>query len=191
MTPFTRVIIKVFGYTRPIWSWVLAKRLQIWREDKHLKSDLSALGLKKRLWREAISVLPTPASLSIMAWVSSLHSVKVTAQNYWWLKPRSATRAAPHPCTDSSYGRASRQTTCSEQPGLVAGDPAHSRGLKLDDLWGPFQPRPVYDSIQYKGQVMPQQHLYFWGISVCLSMSCGRGVGRNVNWLHPFNDGNE
>jgi len=96
VTPFTRVIIKVFGYTRPIWSWVLAKRLQIWREDKHLKSDLSALGLKKRLWREAISVLPTPASLSIMAWVSSLHSVKVTAQNYWWLKSYQSSSPSLH-----------------------------------------------------------------------------------------------
>jgi len=34
----------------------------------------------------------------------------------------------------------------SGQPGLVAGDPAHSRGLKLDDHCGPFQPRPFYDS---------------------------------------------
>lgn len=29
VTPFTRVIIKVFGYTHPIQSWVLPKRLQI------------------------------------------------------------------------------------------------------------------------------------------------------------------
>ena len=35
----------------------------------------------------------------------------------------------------------------SGQPGLVVGDPAHSRGLKLDDHCGPFQPRPFYDSI--------------------------------------------
>ena len=33
----------------------------------------------------------------------------------------------------------------SGQPGLVVGDPAHSRGLKLDDHCGPFQPRPSYD----------------------------------------------
>ncbi|KAJ7411391.1 hypothetical protein WISP_102642 [Willisornis vidua] len=30
----------------------------------------------------------------------------------------------------------------SEQPGLVEGVPAHSRVLKLDDLPGPFQPKP-------------------------------------------------
>ena len=32
------------------------------------------------------------------------------------------------------------------QAGLVAGDPTCGRGLKLDDLWGPFQFRPFYDS---------------------------------------------
>ena len=31
------------------------------------------------------------------------------------------------------------------QPGLVVGDPAHSRGLKLDDHCGPFHPRSFYD----------------------------------------------
>ena len=35
----------------------------------------------------------------------------------------------------------------SGQPGLVVGNPAHSRGLKLDDHCGPFQPRPFYDSM--------------------------------------------
>ena len=38
-----------------------------------------------------------------------------------------------------------------EQPGLVVGDPAHSRGVETP-LWpekdcGPFQPRPFYDMI--------------------------------------------
>ena len=27
------------------------------------------------------------------------------------------------------------------------GNPAHSRGLKLDEHYGPFQPRPFYDSV--------------------------------------------
>ena len=35
----------------------------------------------------------------------------------------------------------------SGQPGLVAGGPAHSRGLKLHDHCGPFQSRPFYDSM--------------------------------------------
>jgi len=30
----------------------------------------------------------------------------------------------------------------SGQPGLLVGDPAHSRGLRLDDHCGPLQPRP-------------------------------------------------
>ena len=38
----------------------------------------------------------------------------------------------------------------SGQPGLVVGDPAHSRGgLKPDDHCGPFQPRPFYYYIIY------------------------------------------
>ena len=28
----------------------------------------------------------------------------------------------------------------------MVGDPAHSRGLNLDEHCGPFQPRPFYDS---------------------------------------------
>ena len=35
----------------------------------------------------------------------------------------------------------------SGQPGLLVGDPAHSRGLKPDDRCGPFQPRPLYGSM--------------------------------------------
>jgi len=35
----------------------------------------------------------------------------------------------------------------SGQPGLLVGDPAHSRGLELDGHCGPFQPRPLYDSV--------------------------------------------
>ena len=35
----------------------------------------------------------------------------------------------------------------SGQPGLLVGDPAHSRGLELDDHCGPFRPRPFYDSM--------------------------------------------
>jgi len=34
-----------------------------------------------------------------------------------------------------------------EQPGLLGGVPACSRGVELDDLKGPFQPNPFYDSI--------------------------------------------
>ena len=48
----------------------------------------------------------------------------------------------PHP------GKHSRPAGCgSGQPGLVVGDPAHSRGLKLHDHYSSFQPRPFYDSM--------------------------------------------
>ena len=33
----------------------------------------------------------------------------------------------------------------SGQPGLLVGEPAHSRGLELDEHCGSFQPRPFYD----------------------------------------------
>jgi len=35
----------------------------------------------------------------------------------------------------------------SGQPGLLVGDPAHSRGLERDEHCGPSQPRPFYDSM--------------------------------------------
>jgi len=35
----------------------------------------------------------------------------------------------------------------SGQPGLVVGNPEQSRGLKLDEHCGPFQPRPFCDSV--------------------------------------------
>ena len=44
----------------------------------------------------------------------------------------------------------------SGQPGLVVGDPAHSRGLKRDDHCGPFQPRPFYDSMISTAQAFAQ-----------------------------------
>ena len=34
----------------------------------------------------------------------------------------------------------------SEQPGLEGGVPAYSKGLEDNDLKGPFQPKPFYDS---------------------------------------------
>ena len=45
----------------------------------------------------------------------------------------------------------------------MPGDPAHSRGLKLDDHCGPFQPRPFYDSM--KEVVM--EPLYQFSLNFC------------------------
>ena len=35
-----------------------------------------------------------------------------------------------------------------QQPGLEGGVPANSKGLELDGLKGPFQPKSSYDSIK-------------------------------------------
>ena len=34
-----------------------------------------------------------------------------------------------------------------EQPGMVGGVPAHGGELELDDLQGPFQPKPLYGPV--------------------------------------------
>ena len=34
-----------------------------------------------------------------------------------------------------------------DQPGLLGGVSAYSRGLEISDLEGPFQPKPFYDSV--------------------------------------------
>ena len=62
----------------------------------------------------------------------------------------------------------------SGQPGLLVGDPAHSRGLEPDEHRGPFQPRPFYDS---KGLVA-------WGTSGNWSIS-GKGLF-SCHALHQF-----
>ena len=64
-------------------------------------------------------------------------------------------------------GRIQGQAGCgSGQPGLVVGDPAHSRGVETRWLTGPFQPRPFYDSMSLMETV----------VSVFV---CRRGVAHN------------
>jgi len=54
-------------------------------------------------------------------------------------------------CGCSILGGSQGQAGCgSGQPGLLVGNPAHSRGLKPDDHCGPFQPRPFCDSMILK-----------------------------------------
>ena len=45
---------------------------------------------------------------------------------------------------------------------LAAGNRACGRGLELDDLSGPFQPKPFYDSMMKSPLVSPKHH-----VSVC------------------------
>jgi len=42
-----------------------------------------------------------------------------------------------------------------EQPGLVGDVPANSRGLELEDLTGPFQPKPFQDSMILSMPIIP------------------------------------
>lgn len=37
-----------------------------------------------------------------------------------------------------------------EQTGMVGGNPACGRGYELDELQGPLQPKPFYDSLIFK-----------------------------------------
>jgi len=65
----------------------------------------------------------------------------------WWRTEQ----VAPGGCGCPIPGGIQGQAGCgSGQPGLVVGDPAHSRGLELDDYCGPFQPRPLYDAMIYE-----------------------------------------
>jgi len=82
------------------------------------------------------------------------------------------------PLATSIWGGIQGQAGCgSGQPGLVVGEHAHSRGLKLDDHCGPFQPRPFYDS------------MILWN-SKCLGeneRNCHVPSSHLLHWVHNFN----
>ena len=62
----------------------------------------------------------------------------------WWRTEQVAQGGCGCPIPGGIQGQAG----CgSGQPGLLVGDPAHSRGLELADHCGPFQLRPFYDSM--------------------------------------------
>jgi len=76
----------------------------------------------------------------------------------------------------------------SEQPGLVVGDPAHRRGLKLHDHCGPCQPRLFLDLI-----ILPirQSSLQYPHIKTMVGhksvyCSCPYHSTVFVNILHPW-----
>ena len=74
----------------------------------------------------------------------------------WWYTEQVAQGGCGCPIPGGIQGQAG----CgSGQPALLVGDPAHSRGLERDENCGPFQPRPVYDSM------MP------WGLCSCPSFT--------------------
>jgi len=82
----------------------------------------------------------------------------------------------PHPW------RHSGQAGCgSGQPGLVVGDPAHSRGLELDDHCGPFQPTPFYDSMTK--QFLGISTVFTLAILIGLSIGLSHKQRQQTCWL--------
>jgi len=64
------------------------------------------------------------------------------------VQQRTCKQVAQGGCGCPIPGGIQGQAGCgSGQPGLLVGDPAHSRGLELDKHCGPFQPRPFCDSV--------------------------------------------
>lgn len=66
-----------------------------------------------------------------------------------------------------------------KQPGLWKGIPAHSRVLELDDLHGPFQPEPFYDSVEQNSEC----DLFSVGMGLSWCVEETWGVGN----FHPSN----
>jgi len=74
------------------------------------------------------------------------------------------------------------------------GGPACGRGLELDDPWGPFQPKPFYDSMirvsvfrgmQDLARLWTYSGLYFFQISFCLQL-CPRKLAQSFTcWDQP------
>jgi len=63
----------------------------------------------------------------------------------WWRTEQVAQGGCGCPIPAGIQGQAG----CgSGQPGLLVGDPAHSRGLELDEHCGPLQPRPCCGSMK-------------------------------------------
>ena len=78
----------------------------------------------------------------LVGWNSALEIILQNSLNY--ILEQVAQGGCGCPTPEAIQGQAG----CGAgQPGLVVGDPAHSRGLKLDDHCGPFQPRTFYDSM--------------------------------------------
>lgn len=68
-----------------------------------------------------------------------------------WSEPNPAQRSCRCPIAKSIWaqiGYSPRQYDL--VPYLVVDNPAHGRWLEPDDFWGPYQPKPFYDSIWIK-----------------------------------------
>ena len=91
------------------------------------------------------------SSVLLVSFLEHLHSVGLFLLSYLL----SNNRALQGPHTEGgdaleqvAQGGTQGQAGCgSGQSGLLVGDPAHSRGLELNDHCGLFQSRPFYDSM--------------------------------------------
>jgi len=72
----------------------------------------------------------------------------------------------------------------SGQPGLVVGDPAHSRVLKLDDHCGTFQPRPFCVSLHdfCKQLVSIAAVMHTWSVYIQLPYALLREKQECISW---------
>ena len=68
----------------------------------------------------------------------------------------------------------------SGQPGLLVGDPAHSRALELDEHCGPFQPRPFYDSVIQWAEICANPTWIMWYLDAYMSKVLGSN--ENCYW---------
>jgi len=84
------------------------------------------------------------------------HAVQHLLLRGWWCTEQAAQGGYGSPIPGGIQGQAG----CgSGHPGLLIGDPAHSRGLKLDEHCGPFQPRPFYSIWCWKGNTARKEIL--------------------------------
>lgn len=102
-----------------------------------------------------------------------------TCKDHWVLLPETASVlwigillwGMPPPC---KYSRPDGWDC--EQPGLEGGVPSYSRGLDLDDLKDPFQPKPFYDSM-----VLLRNGIIYFSSSVRVCWN-GRRHKVNCSW---------
>jgi len=77
-----------------------------------------------------------------MSYQKVLRNLDMKTQRGWWRTEQVAQGGCGCPIPGGIQGQAG----CgSGQSGLLVGNSAHSRGLKLNDHCDPFQPRPFYD----------------------------------------------
>jgi len=143
--------------------------------------------LKKRQWDHTVPIwtaVSVSSSASSCQRASSLQEPPAEFQailcfcfcdlvDFW--------RIDPHPGIQGQAGCGSGQ------PGLLVEDPAHSRGLELDEHCGPFQPRPFCDSMIWFWFLCPSLILRHWlGTKPGVLSQFARKLLFSAGWHHLF-----